>query len=93
MRARDFAGGRTWVLGVQSFDCAVFLCRRRSAPGRRPRWRWTDNLLAAETFPTRDDAARSLESDPGIADEVGRTMPDAERGRLRPLRVEIRVGV
>ena len=99
MKLTDLKNGSTWVVGIQGFSSALFIRattpreRRNSMfPHSMSHWAWTDNLLRAIAFDSREDAER-LRSDPMFDAFLARTMPRTELARVRALKVELRVGV
>lgn len=88
MRIDDFRpDGNTWVLGIQRFDSAKFLV----LSGKKT-WRWTEDLLSATTFDTRELAEKALTCDTSLRAMLDETTDRADRLRLRALKVELRVG-
>lgn len=93
MRLADLKNGSTWVVGIQGFASALFVrgLEPRESPYSRFPWRWTDNLLRASAFASREDAER-LRNDARFGNFLADTTPQAEIPRVRALKVELRVG-
>lgn len=88
MKLQDLKYGHTWVVGVQGFASAMFIQYNK----RYRRWQWTDNLLNANTFKNKDEANRCIINNAYVCKLLMDSMPKSEIGRVRAIKVELRVG-
>lgn len=92
MKLTDLKNGGTWVIGIQGFDTALFIrgLTAREGYSRFP-WRWTENLLRASAFASREDAEQ-FRNDARFGVFLADTLSQSELPRVRALKVELRVG-
>lgn len=81
MDLADFRNGPAYVVGLSSCSPPRYACFRE---GRPSGWRWTTDLLKAETFRTNAAARRHLEGDMAHL--------AAGAGDVKVLKVEMKTG-
>lgn len=93
MKLTDLKNGGTWVIGIQGFDTALFIrgLTARECYSKFP-WRWTENLLLASTFASRENAEQ-FRNDARFRAFLADTLSQPELTRVRVLKIELRVGV
>lgn len=87
MKIDDLEGGSTWVVGLS----VCFPPRYVRYDASRGLWQWTERLVCATGFPTRELAQEHIDR------IMGRMPVDAwpdemMRRRVKPLKVELKVG-
>ena len=87
MQIRDLEAGYTWTLGEVGFQRSRFLRFNAS----RGEWQWTDRVIKAESFDSREQAERHLKGDVGVLKLLA-LMPEKDRPKVKAVKLELRLG-
>lgn len=87
MQIRDLENGHTWTIGEVGFQRPRFLRFNAS----RGEWQWTDRVIKAESFDSREQAERHLKDDVGVLKLLA-LMPEKDRPKVKAVKLELRLG-
>ena len=87
MQIKDLETGQTWTIGEVGFQRSRFLRFNAS----RGEWQWTDRVIKAESFDSREQAERHLKDDVGVLKLLA-LMPEKDRPKVKAVKLELRLG-
>lgn len=87
MQIKDLENGYTWTIGEVGFQHSRFLRFNAS----RGEWQWTDRVVKAESFGSREQAERHLKDDVGVLKLLA-LMPEKDRPKVKAVKLELRLG-